>query len=136
MIARQITLLLTLSLVACTATAPAPEPAQLSAGARAECRLLVTAFDQTKQRTGETRPSIVEGCPGFENVVVRQNRFQASGGLLGAAATPLPADASAQGRLANIVFRRMIVRGVPQEIANGLARSPQFAATVAALEAQ
>lgn len=103
-----------------------------TAGVRAECKLLEVAFKTTKASVGTARSDILSGCPGYEDWPITMTKRDDSRAFRKAASTKLPAEAKAAGKAGKILFRRMISRGVPPEIATHVAAKKEFAAAVSA----
>ncbi|MEM8750503.1 MAG: hypothetical protein AAGF28_09380 [Pseudomonadota bacterium] len=97
----------------------------------AECRLLALAYEKALE-IEKANGTIVEGCPGYENVPVVTNQFTQASSFSRAASASLPLDASAKGPAATRIFQRMISRGTPAGIAEQLTTTPEFAAAVKA----
>lgn len=67
---------------------------------------------------------LTDGCPGTEARDTRPLAAQMAS-LRAANAAPLPAGIAPASR-AETVFRRLITRGVPPEVATSLAATPEF----------
>jgi hypothetical protein len=112
--------------------APAPVPAPVPATTpldriATECRLLEAAQAETRARGLTAWPDVLAGCPGHpatSTVTLRQM----SDATRAANAAALPAAARPLGPRADLIFRRMIARGVPQPVAEAMTVTPAFAA--------
>ncbi len=124
-------LLLPLVLAACATPAmvppPAPTPAERIA---AECRLLERAQEETETRGLRAWPDMLVGCPGHEGLATAMTLAQASDATRAANAAPAPQAVKALGTRADMVWRRMITRGVPLAVAQAMVATPEFAAAV------
>lgn len=94
----------------------------------AECRLLERAQEETRARGLRAWPDVLVGCPGHEALRNAMSLAQMSAATRAANAAPLPAGV-ARGR-SEMIYRRMITRGVPEPVARDLATSVDFAAAV------
>ena len=125
-------LLLIPLLVACgaapPATAPAPAPVPLSDRIAAECRLLEAAQAETRARGLRAWPDVLAGCPDHPEARSAMTLPQMSDATRAANAATLPAAARALGPRADLVYRRMITRGVPVPVAEAMILRPEFAA--------
>lgn len=114
----RLALLLTLS--AC-APAPAPTVAVPAEGRLpAECALLAEAA----RRMPSPHAGLSEGCPGIAARDARHLREQMAS-LRAATSAPLPPGVAPSSR-GETVFRRLITRGVPPEIAAPLTTTDDF----------
>ena len=103
---------------ACAMTAPQSDPADRLT---TECALLSLAGT----RMGEnSHPGLTEGCPGNTARDTRPLARQTAS-LRAANAAALPSGLTA-GTRAEGVFRRMITRGVPPDLAAALTSDPAF----------
>jgi hypothetical protein len=118
-------LALLLLLAACGAAPPAP-PAPMDRVA-AECRLLQDAHDETRARGLTAWPDVLAGCPG-QTAQPAMSLRQMSDATRAANAATLPAAARPLGPRADLIFRRMITRGVPLAVAEAMTATPAFAA--------
>ena len=111
-------------LAACSLAPPSRAPAPQDRIA-AECALLAQAATQMAAAGQPAHDGLREGCPG---VTARDTRplAQQTASTRTAVAAPLPATVAAGSR-AEIVFRRMITRGVPVPVASALTASDAFA---------
>lgn len=96
----------------------------------AECRLLEVAQAETRARGLTTWPDVLAGCPGHPAARPAMSLAQMSAATRAANAAALPPAAGALGPRADLVFRRMITRGVPVPVAEGMTARPEFAAAV------
>jgi hypothetical protein len=108
-------------LSACSLALPERQPMPADRLA-AECRLLETAAE----RMQTPHDGLREGCPGVTDRDMRPLAAQTAS-LRAANAAPLPPGVAA-GTRAETVFRRMITRGVPVDLATALAQGDSFAA--------
>jgi len=99
----------------------------------AECRMLERAHSALIGARGTAPPDIVTGCPGHEGLRDAMPLAQQTRALRAANAAALPDEVRAGGRGAERIYRRMITRGVPEDLARDIARGPEFA-TAAALQ--
>ena len=106
------------------------EPVVLTQAIMAECRLLTRAYQETKKRTGQHRPGIVEGCPDYKKIAASSNRVTQAGSFLSAATARVPANVKAGGATAQRLYQRMIARGTPAKIAQIVSQSPEFKVAV------
>lgn len=106
----------------CGLSLPTSGPAQATRADRiaAECALLANAA----QAMSAPHAGLLEGCPGVEARDTRPLRVQTAS-LRAAAQAELPANVEA-GSHGEVVFRRMITRGVPVPVAADLATSREF----------
>jgi hypothetical protein len=118
-------LALALLLAACGAGPSAP-PAPVDRIAT-ECRLLEAAQIETRARGLTDWPDVLAGCPGHPATSAMTLR-QMSEATRAANAATLPAAARPLGARADLIFRRMITRGVPPEVALAMTATPAFAA--------
>ena len=93
------------------------------------CSLYYDALERTRIVERQLVPDIITGCPGREQGAVITERAQRSYQLL-AADTPFPPSVQQQGPEAKEIFRRLLLRGVPAEIAIDLVETEQFSRTV------
>ena len=124
---------LVLMLAACATPVALPGPAPAPAPAdriTAECRLLERAQAETAARGLTVWPDVLVGCPGHAGTQNAMTLAQASQATRRANAARPPAEVQALGARADMVFRRMITRGVPVEVAEALAATPDFATAV------
>ncbi len=121
-----------LLLAACATAAPAPPPGPgpLAARIAAECRLLEAAQAETTARGLRAWPDVLTGCPGHAGAAPAMTMAQASDATRRANRATLPPAVAAAGARAETVYRRMITRGVPVEVAEAMTSSPEFAATL------
>jgi hypothetical protein len=125
------TLPLILTLAACAQAAPPPAAAPaLPDRIAAECRLLVAAQVETAARGLTAWPDVLAGCPGHPEARAAMTLPQMSAATRAASAAALPPAARALGPRADLVFRRMITRGVPPAVAEAMTARPEFAAAV------
>ena len=116
-------------LAACAVAAPTPAPAPAAPDRIAsECRLLEAATAETQARGLMAWPDVLEGCPDHPEARAAMSRAQMSAATRAANAATLPAAARALGPRADLVFRRMITRGVPEAVAEAMVNRPEFAA--------
>jgi hypothetical protein len=106
---------------------PVPAPADRIA---AECRMLEAAQTETAARGLRAWPDILVGCPGHEGTANAMTLAQASAATRAANAARPPEAVRAMGARADMVYRRMITRGVPVTVAEAMAATPEFAAAV------
>ena len=104
--------------VAVPRSAAAPDPAARLA---AECALLAEALHLAP----DLHPGVTDGCPGTTARDIRPLPAQLAS-LRAAQAAALPPGIAPRTR-ADTVFRRMITRGVPVDIATALSGNPAFA---------
>lgn len=106
----------------CGLALPTSGPAQATRADRiaAECALLTRAA----QAMSAPHAGLLEGCPGVEARDTRPLRVQTAS-LRAAAQAELPASVEA-GSHGEVVFRRMITRGVPVLVATNVAASREF----------
>ena len=126
-------LALPLLLAACATAAPAPQPpapAPLAERIAAECRLLEAAQADTIARGLQAWPVVLTGCPGHEGAAPAMTMAQASDATRRANSATLPPAVATAGPRAETVYRRMITRGVPVEVAEAMALTPGFAAAL------
>lgn len=125
----QLRLLPLLLLAACTfgrTPEPPPPPPEPTAEERvaAECRLYDIAAQEMTTLEIAVPAGLREGCPG-ETVRDTRPLAEQTAALRIASGAGLPPGVPAGDR-AEVVFRRMITRGVPVEIAYLLAQEPAF----------
>jgi len=113
-------------LMACVA--PAPPGAPLPDRIAAECRLLEAAQAETRARGLQTWPDVLAGCPGHPQARPAMDLPQMSAATRAANAARLPPGTA--GPRADLVFRRMITRGVPVVVAEAMTTRPEFAAAI------
>ena len=94
----------------------------------AECRLLERAQAETSARLLRVWPDVLVGCPGHEGLRDAMTLAQMSAATRAANAAQLPPGV-ARGR-AEMVYRRMITRGVPEAVARDMVASEEFAAAI------
>ncbi len=126
-------MMLAFLLVGCstTNTVPVtPKPIAMTQLMAAQCRVFERAFKATKQQSGQTKYSIVEGCPDYQNVNVIRNQFSEAGLFLSAASTATPAHVKQSGAAGVRLFQAMLSRGVSAKIASETAKSPAFKVAV------
>ena len=90
----------------------------------AECRLLASAATRMATQGLNVHEGLREGCSGVTAVDTRPLPAQTAS-LRAATAAGLPAGVQAGSR-AEVVFRRMITRGVPPAISASLTNEPDF----------
>ena len=90
----------------------------------AECRLLASAATRMATQGLTVQEGLREGCPGVTAVDTRPLPAQTAS-LRAATAAGLPAGVQAGSR-AEVVFRRMITRGVPPAISASLTNASDF----------
>ncbi|MFN3647533.1 MAG: hypothetical protein ACK4S2_13635 [Gemmobacter sp.] len=114
-------------LAGCAAPVAVPPPGAGNREGRlaAECRLLEAAHAATAARLGQAPPDILVGCPGHEGRRDAMPLAAQSAALRVANAAALPPVVAAAGPAAARAYRRMISRGVPEDVAAGLAQGPQ-----------
>lgn len=116
-------------LAACAAPAAVPPPAPAPAARiAAECRLLEAASAETAARGLRAWPDVLVGCPGHEGLRDAMSLSQMTEATRAANAARLPDGARTFGPRADLVFRRMITRGVPLAVAEAMTARPEFAA--------
>ncbi|MCC5999258.1 MAG: hypothetical protein JJU19_00130 [Pararhodobacter sp.] len=106
---------------------PAPDHSTRIAS---ECRLLERAQAETMARNLPSWPDVLAGCPGHESVVPAMTMAQASDATRRANRASLPEQVSGAGARAEIVYRRMITRGVPPAVAEAMTATAEFAAAI------
>jgi hypothetical protein len=116
---------LPLVLAACATPVDVPAPMDRVA---AECRLLEVAHAETEARGLRAWPDVLVGCPGHEGEQNAMTLAQASDATRAANAATAPQAVRALGARADVVFRRMITRGVPVAVAEAMVATPEFAA--------
>lgn len=114
-------------LAACAAPVAAPPPPPGNRIA-AECRLLEAAQAETAARALRAWPDVLVGCPGHEGARDAMSLAQMTAATRAANAARLPDGARTLGPRADLVFRRMITRGVPVTVAEAMVARPEFAA--------
>lgn len=126
---RAVVLLLSLAACAAAVTETAPPP---PAGDRvaAECRLLEAAQAETRARGLRAWPDVLVGCPGHGILRDAMSRPEMSAATRAANAATLPEAARVLGPRADLVYRRMITRGVPESVARAMTARPEFALAV------
>ncbi|WP_417587710.1 hypothetical protein [Pararhodobacter oceanensis] len=112
-------------LAACATGQPLRAPAPQDRIA-AECALLAQAAAQMEAAGQPAHDGLTEGCPGTTATDSRP-LSQQSAATRAAVAAALPAGVEAGSR-AELLFRRMITRGVPLSVASALTSSEAFAA--------
>jgi len=122
-------LLLVLAACATPAALPVPAPAPVDRIA-AECRMLERAQAETGARGLRAWPDVLVGCPGHEGAGNAMTLTQASDATRRANAARPPEAVRAMGERADMVFRRMITRGVPVVVAEAMVATPEFAAAI------
>lgn len=116
-------------LAACAAAAPPPAAEAPPADRIAtECRLLQAATVETAARGLRVWPDVLEGCPDHPEARGAMTLRQMSDATRAANAARLPEGARPLGPRADLVFRRMITRGVPVAVAEAMTARPEFAA--------
>ncbi len=118
-------LLLLALLAGCAAPVPPRAPAPQDRIA-AECALLGVAAQAMTASGTPAHDGLAEGCPGVTARDTRPLPRQMES-LRAATAAGLPAGI-APGSRAEAVFRRLLTRGVPPELAVRLTADPAFAA--------
>lgn len=122
-------LIFPLLLAACVSAGPRPEAEPTQAQRLdAECALLTRAVEMMAAAGTPAAPGLREGCPDERGIDSRPLTRQTAS-LREANATPLPPGLMPDSR-AEVVFRRMITRGVPVSLAIHLTSDPIFAAAV------
>jgi len=122
-----VALTLALFLAACAAPGQAPRPAADPQDQIArECLLLERASAAMAARGENPQPDILVGCPGHEALRDAMSVAEMSAATRRAIAVQPPAEV--QGPRADMVYRRMITRGVSDAVAAEMARTPEFAA--------
>ncbi len=114
---------------------PGPSPRIRSAmnmAVLSECDMLKAAFRLTKRYSGRKVLSIVEGCPGYEDVPPVVDRALENRRFIKATNAFPPAHVEAEGEISVRVFRRMIARGVPVSVARKVTFLEVFKKTVQA----
>ncbi|WP_333831331.1 hypothetical protein [Pararhodobacter sp.] len=121
---------LALFLTACALPGQAPLPATdaLPDQIARECRLLERAHAAMEARGENPQPDILVGCPDHAGLRDAMSMPGMSAATRRANAAPLPAGV--QGARADMVYRRMITRGVSLAVAAEMAATPEFAAAV------
>jgi len=124
------TLTLALFLGACALPGQAPPPVADAAPDQIarECRLLERASAEMAARGESPQPDILVGCPGHEGLRDAMSMAEMSAATRRANAARPPA--MVQGVRADMVYRRMITRGVSLVVAEEMAATPEFAAAV------
>ena len=123
-------IVLPLLLAACAAVVPS-QPARAPADRVAtECRLLERAAMEAVQSGMAAPADILSGCPGHEALRATMTMVEMSASTGAANAAVAPATVQAMGARADMVYRRMITRGVPEAIAREMVQTPEFAAAV------
>lgn len=102
-----------------------------SPGVVAECQLLEEAYQKVKSSGAKAHNDILMGCPGYENWPGSMSKRDNRKAFGAATKAGRPAQVKAAGKAGKILFQRMIARGVPVEIAQAMAATPQFARAVA-----
>lgn len=92
----------------------------------AECQMLEAAQAETRARGLTAWPDVLAGCPGHPATGTMSLR-QMSDATRAANAATLPAAARPLGPRADLIFRRMITRGVPVPVAQAMTATPNFA---------
>lgn len=92
--------------------------------------MLERAATEAAQRGMAAPPDILLGCPGHEALRATMSMAQMSAATRTANAAEVPALVQAMGARADMVYRRMITRGVPEAVARDMAQTPEFAAAV------
>lgn len=123
-------MILALALSACALPGQAPPPVAdtLSDQIARECRLLEHASAEMEARGENPQPDILVGCPGHEGLRDAMSMAEMSAATRRANAAQPPAEV--QGARADMVYRRMITRGVSVAVAMEMARTPEFAAAI------
>lgn len=127
----RVLLALPLILAAC-ATAPitkAPhqsEPMSRATRIAAECALLLHARERLIATARPAPQDIVVGCAGFEAAKDEMPLKAQSAALRAANAATLPPEVQRLAPQGEVVYRRMISRGVPESLAAELAPSALF----------
>ncbi|HHX88763.1 MAG TPA: hypothetical protein GX700_03150 [Paracoccus sp.] len=93
-----------------------------------ECRVLEMAHGEMATRGENPAPDILVGCPGHEALRDEMTMAQMSAATRRANAAVPPAQVGALGGRADMVYRRMITRGVSPAVAARMAGTPEFAA--------
>ena len=93
-----------------------------------ECRVLEMAHGVMAARGESPAPDILVGCPGHEALRDAMSMAQMSAATRRANAAVPPARVRAMGGRADMVYRRMITRGVSPDVAARMAETPEFAA--------
>lgn len=116
-------------LAGCTAgTLSPPGGTATGGGLVAECRMLEAAQAATVARGQVALPDVLVGCPGHEALRETQTMRAQTAALRTANAAVLPSAVRAAGPRGELVYRRMITRGVPEPVAAGIAESGLFRA--------
>lgn len=102
-----------------------PEPSRQDRIA-AECAVLEAAYQTALEQGNAAPPDIVVGCPGRETLRDTMPLRAQSEALRRANAAVLPAGIAAIGPRAEVIYRRMITRGVPESVAAGMAGGRLF----------
>lgn len=95
-----------------------------------ECRLLEAAHAAMAARGENPQPDILVGCPGHEGLRDAMTTAQMSAATRRANAAIPPARVQAMGGRADMVYRRMITRGVSPLVASEMAETLEFAQAV------
>ena len=108
---------------------PGPaEQAAIDQSLAAECAHLRVASDLVTAQTGRVDPAILSGCPGHTQAR-RRNLFASAKLVRG-----LGADASTVkarfGPIGAELYKKMLVRGVPGNVATQVTQTQEFANTV------
>ena len=117
---------LTLSACALPEQAPSPVSDALPDRIARECHLLERASATMAARGENPQPDILVGCPGHEGLRDAMSMAEMSAATRRANAARPPA--AVQGARADMVYRRMITRGVSPAVATEMATTPEFAA--------
>ena len=99
----------------------------------AECHLLELAYMVTKAQKDVAYSDILVDCPGYENWTLEMSTRDFSLAFLQALNAERPPKVIDGGIPANTVFERMIRRGVPVDIAQGMVETRVFDKAVADL---
>ncbi|MCC5986718.1 MAG: hypothetical protein JJT95_03485 [Pararhodobacter sp.] len=132
---RALLILLAFAPLACAPASMATRPAATAtadpaARIAAECAMLERAQAETAARGLRDWPDVLVDCPGHEGLTPAMTMAQASEVTRLANAAALPETLREAGPRADIVYRRMITRGVPLPVAEFMATTPEFAAAL------
>lgn len=106
-----------------------------SSGLKAtECRLFELAYKVTLAQKDAAFSDILVDCPGYENWEFEMTTRDNSNAFRTATSAQLPLKVLAGGDPAKALFQRMISRGVPIDVAEGLVETRAFDKAVAGLK--
>lgn len=99
-----------------------------------ECYLLELAYRVTEAQNETAYSDILVDCPGYESWNFEMSTREYGLAVRNALSATKPEKVKAGTETATLLFQRMIKRGVPVDIAQGIVETRAFDKAVAALE--